>query len=867
LTSALESSSREQGQLAFSAAFGLHVQGSIMPGEKAMEPCHQGCLRWGAALVGSQANRDEVFRLNVGGRTFASARSTLLKSPKGSVLHELLASRQGPDNVYFLDRDGRHFHCILNFLRDGPEEYTPPLDTDTRRELLREAIFYGLTDLAGLLQESYVGAPLPSNEEERLARLESLSILHTEERDRHYDNITRMIAAVLDVPIALISLVHKDHQWFKSRCGLEANSTSRSGSFCAFTFAPEEPLNSTMVVVENAQLDMRFKDNPLVLGEPHIAFYAGCPLITSDGIRLGALCAIDRKPRTISSSQSQLLVNFAQLAVQEIERAQLIKGADNAQVALSFEDLALGPPPPSAFAAGPLRAERMREALREAVCMIIARLDVMEWPLLYANRSFSETTGVEVIPPLRFPGKSCIVGGLPGRQCSLWDYLKPFDESDKDCLDTLRTKLSEQWFLSAPAIFSLSATLEGPDRMAVPVSCRFTPAEIPLDVAAAAITPSPQRKEGKVNRATSRLFFVTMIPMSGGKFQREVSETNSDSKFLREVSGASQTNAKKGSGKTLQSISQLKPARPPFVDVRLMRLVGEGSFGKVSYGLWMGAPVAVKVIEWKKTQQTKLQPIFEAALSTNLAHPNLVQTFKYSTREKSVTVSKEYASEYEGVLETWLVQEWCDLGTLHAHCNRPRLEAADRPEIFDIFLEISSAGYYLHSRGIIHGDLTANNVLLKTQVSRKGYVAKICDFGLARILEDDVLAIATDSLGTVTHMPPELFRLDGKTRLTQKADIYATGVLLWQALTGEAPFEGLAPPQVVMRVVKGGRLKLPEEAPEEFRGLFVRVTAADPTERPDFDVLVAFFSGGVNSPVNENQGPPSESSDAKDGVN
>jgi len=807
-----------------------------------MDPCLKGCFHSVYIPGFTKVDSEHAVKLNVGGLTFSCSRATLSKSPKGSVLHELLLSRHGYDHVHFLDRDGRHFHLILNFLRDGPEGFTAPNRMDDRRELSREATFYNLPELVQILKESYLDAPIPANEDLRVARVESLNILFTEEFDRHYDNITRMIAAVLDVPITLINLIHRNGQWFKSKCGLDFSSTSgRAGSFCAFALVPDDPAICNMVVVENAPCDPRFSSNPFVIGDPHVAFYAGCPLITSDGIRLGTLCAIDTKPRTITASQSQLLVNFAHLTVQEIERAELTQGADRSQDTLSFEDLALGPPPASAFAAGPLRAERMREALKEAVGLVIARLDVMEWPLLYANRSFCEITGIEVIPPLSFPGRAKILGGVPGRSGSLWDYLRPTDGGNPDHLNLqkLRTKLSEHWFLEAPTIFSLSATLLGADRVPVPVSCRFTPAEIPLDVAAAAITPSPQRREDHVNRATSRLFFVTMVPSSEGKFLRKVSDSNGEGKC---ECGTHQSNAaKKGSGKALHSISMLKPVRPPFVDVRLMRLVGEGSFGKVSYGLWMGAPVAVKVIEWKQAQQAQLQPIFEAALSTTLAHPNLVQTFKYSTREKSLTVPKELAAEYEGVLETWLVQEWCDLGTLHDHCNRPRLEAADRPEIFDILLGISSAGYYLHSRGIIHGDLTANNVLLKTQVSRKGYVAKICDFGLARVLEDDMMAIATDSMGTVTHMPPELFRLDGKTRLTQKADIYATGVLLWQALTGEVPFAGLAPPQIVMRVVKGGRLKLPEKIPEEIRELFEQVTAVDPTSRPDFDVLVSFF--------------------------
>merc|ERR1719323_3040658 len=120
-----------------------------------------------------------------------------------------------------------------------------------------------------------------------------------------------------------------------------------------------------------------------------------------------------------------------------------------------------------------------------------------------------------------------------------------------------------------------------------------------------------------------------------------------------------------------------------------------------------------------------------------------------------------------------MVQEWCDRGTLGMHCHKPRVDPRSLEEVADMFVDITGAGSYLHSRGIIHGDLTANNVLIKTQVSHKGYVCKICDFGLARVLEGDTSEIMTTQMGTVTHMPPELLMAVQDVRLTVAVDTYA----------------------------------------------------------------------------------------------
>jgi len=156
--------------------------------------------------------------------------------------------------------------------------------------------------------------PVPSNEDERLASLRALLILDSPPEER-FDRITRFAAEQFDVPIVLISLVDANRQWFKSRVGLEACETSRDVSFCAHALHTD----ATMVI-ENAAQDPRFHDNPLVLGEPYIRFYAGAPLIVEEGIAVGTLCLIDHQPRMLDQLDQAILGNLRDLVVEELAR-------------------------------------------------------------------------------------------------------------------------------------------------------------------------------------------------------------------------------------------------------------------------------------------------------------------------------------------------------------------------------------------------------------------------------------------------------------------------------------------------------------------------------------------------------------------
>jgi GAF domain-containing protein len=161
-----------------------------------------------------------------------------------------------------------------------------------------------------------MSAPRPIHEDERLAALRSFEVLDSEP-EADFDALVEIASEVCGTPIALLSLVDEGRQWFKARKGLDAVETPRDQAFCAHAILGDTPL-----VVEDACADPRFRENPLVTGEPNIRFYAGAPLVTRDGHGLGTLCVIDRVPRALSSidvNELRILEALGRQAVRLLE--------------------------------------------------------------------------------------------------------------------------------------------------------------------------------------------------------------------------------------------------------------------------------------------------------------------------------------------------------------------------------------------------------------------------------------------------------------------------------------------------------------------------------------------------------------------
>ena len=199
--------------------------------------------------------------------------------------------------------------------------------------------------------------PLKS-EEERLKWLRRSRLLDSAS-ERMFDVIVRRAAEICETPIALVSLIDERRQWFKARVGLEVSETGREHAFCAHTIGQDQ-----MMIVPDACADTRFADNPLVTGEPYIRFYAGVPLVTSDGAAFGSLCVIDRKPRELTPGQT----------------AQLRILAESARILLEMRASPIG----EIF-------ERAASATIEGFTVADGRN--LDMPLIFANEAFYRITG------------------------------------------------------------------------------------------------------------------------------------------------------------------------------------------------------------------------------------------------------------------------------------------------------------------------------------------------------------------------------------------------------------------------------------------------------------------------------------------
>jgi PAS domain S-box-containing protein len=235
----------------------------------------------------------------------------------------------------------RRLYPTLPFVLSSGYSYVLAMNPDHGFTLLPKP--YALEELASTLDEAIAGASSPprqpappapewhapeqaANQELlRQAQLDAMQVLDSDEEEA-YDELTRLAARFCDAPVALISLLDGDRQWFKSRVGTQLRETPREHAFCSHAIqSPQQ-----VMVVNDASIDERFANNPLVTGEPNIRFYAGAPLVTSDGHALGTLCVLDSQARSLQRGQIEMLQFLARQVVSRLEARRLARSAGGA---------------------------------------------------------------------------------------------------------------------------------------------------------------------------------------------------------------------------------------------------------------------------------------------------------------------------------------------------------------------------------------------------------------------------------------------------------------------------------------------------------------------------------------------------------
>ncbi|KAK9842451.1 hypothetical protein WJX81_000763 [Elliptochloris bilobata] len=296
-------------------------------------------------------------------------------------------------------------------------------------------------------------------------------------------------------------------------------------------------------------------------------------------------------------------------------------------------------------------------------------------------------------------------------------------------------------------------------------------------------------------------------------------------------------------------------------------LIGRGSYGKVYKGRWRGGTVAIKIIAHDGSVASQMSALRESLLCKNITHPNVVQTYKVHTvhgdtgsdaggsgspnspvdGKSPVGASGDSAGLAPSVaqsgepelLETWIVMAFCDQGTLEQAVRQGRF-TGNLTAIYLCLLDIAAGMDYLHSLGILHSDLKAANVLLRTVTPSafdpRGCVCKLADMGCARIVEQGRTHVSTTTYGTVAYMPPEMLQ---QGKVTKSVDVYSFAMIMIELYTGERLFKGMEAHQLMYLVFSGRRPACDLNAmPPGYSALLQDCWATNPAQRPSFSEMI-----------------------------
>jgi PAS domain-containing protein len=585
-------------------------------------------------------------------------------------------------------------------------------------------------------------------------------------------------------------------------------------SFCGHTILPPTP---QILIIEDALDDVRFAGNPLVCGPPRIRFYAGAPLMSSvSGHRYGSLCVIDTKPRRdLTPAHYNLLAQFAELAVREIERDKLtILQQMVAKQRAELSNMSSGVSTTISMRSDGSEAAgddsgAIQGLTRAADCFVegVLLVDVSQepWPVRYANTAFTTTLGVPRDEAISqgfwelFGNRGDGCGKLSMQQ--IRDAIaagEPFSVAVS--LQSIYTQTPKTvWFDFRPASTTqLHASAPG-----VPSFVQAQQGGAPSFGA----TPAEAEENGNASGGLITMYFAIADPkrrFSDLHMEPETTADAADAMMRRqntaEARTVSEATARAMFGAAtlpaLPGVPNLQKSAPSaFEDVRLGPLIGRGAYGRVYRATWNGNTVAVKVMEttdaiseirisvdddgglkdgdsWKP-HPAGTQGLFEALLSSSLSHPNIVHTYQYAVRPLAQAgTSSSGSSQANGLVEmkslprarapneVWIISEFCNRGPLltaierGAFLTQPSAQYG-QPNLIAVLQtlqEVAAAMQYLHSHHIIHGDLTGGNVLLtSSDKDARGFTAKVVDFGLSRFCAREG-GVKTKTMGCAEYM-------------------------------------------------------------------------------------------------------------------
>eukprot|EP00887_Chlorella_sp_A99_P002292 scaffold10.g2292.t1 len=680
--------------------------------------------------------------------------------------------------------------------------------------------------------------------------------------ERRYDSICTLLQSIFNAPMALVSLIDSDSLFFKSFAGGEAGTHARRiHSFCdaslkapnptmmvsegiiicpcaaqprmgrsVTTLSPallrprradDAPMPRSKVVPDTLE-DARFQASQFVAGPPYVRFYCGAPLVSSDGYVMGSLGALDVKPRAFPAELCNVICNFAELVVREMEKEKAAAAAAAASNQAAAE---------AALRQGRAMAGAVRalSVFSEAVLLCDTAAD--GFPLLYCNDAWAALAGADVDACIRSSFlKLCPLpddGGaqLAAARAAIQQH-RPFSLQAKcGCLGgaglrrvafkpATHDHLGVAGQIPLIGIPNFVAPATDEELGTLPLGYYFAIAE-PLASDSSPV-PSAGTPPGLVEGHTPGEGWTSPSPVRSYAVHSGLTGSSSPWSMHSFNLDPPEALGELELGPLLGSGAGPNLAAPP----ALSRQSG-AAHGWVYRASWHGhprGPVAVKVLDaWVDADDPwpehaaeprgdllRRVPALEAALSSRVVHPNLgLDGWKEAEQPEENMAPQEHR-------QCWIVQEYLNHGTLLDAVDRGWLRTRrgldgpiDARKLLLTARDIAAGLACLHEHNVLHSDLSGNNVLLDSDPrDPRGFVAK----------------------------PRELL---GAGELSKATDVYSYGVLLWEMYCGEHAWCGMRPTQIYhLETTLGQELEVPQGCPPGFKALVEACLAGDPSRRP-----------------------------------